>query len=75
LRAAPLLLAASLTFVLVAFLPPAEAREVACAQLKSSTCEGFVCYDENLDGHLTRDECVIIYCVTYCCGPCSLPWD
>ena len=46
---------------------PAEARSVACTDVVSTWCKGFVCVDENLDGYLTGDECIYQYCPGGCC--------
>ena len=58
---------AMLACALAVAASPADARAVACTDLVTQGCQGFVCVDENLDGYLTGDECVYQYCPGGCC--------
>ena len=62
-----LLATAMLLCVLAVVATPAEARAVACTDVVNTNCQGFVCYDENLDCRLTSDECIYQYCPGGCC--------
>lgn len=66
-----LVIASALLFFSLAVLVPstAEARTVACTDLRSTTsCPGLVCVDSNNDGRITYDDaCIIIYCLDACC--------
>ncbi|MGQ0536934.1 MAG: hypothetical protein ACT4PT_12790 [Methanobacteriota archaeon] len=54
-----------------------------CTDLKGNswTCPGIVCVDKDLDAQWDRGECVVIYCLHYCCPPygtqtmCPPPMD
>lgn len=77
MRTTPFLLGFLFASAFIAFVPDADAREVACVQLKNNGCEGLVCVDKDLDGRIEGNECVIVYCLHGCCGqPCPPPqWD
>jgi hypothetical protein len=74
LRTIPFLAGLLLATALLTLVPDADARSVACTSETSSTCPGWICVDKNLDGHLTSNECIIIYCVNDCCGTCPDPY-
>lgn len=69
---AGLLVCLSLTIAAV----PASARpSPVCADDLNSSCPGFACVDDSLDGYFQGDECIQMYCPTWgcCTGPCPPP--
>lgn len=69
-----LLATAMLLVAFAAVAVPADARSIACTNEVTSGCKGFLCYDENLDGYLTYDECIVFYCPTWgCCSYTTCP--
>lgn len=66
------LLVAGLTLVAT----PADARSVACTEYTSSSCPGFYCVDDDLDGYLepAQGECAYAICPSWgCCSSPSCP--
>ncbi|HWH08754.1 MAG TPA: hypothetical protein VNX21_06105 [Candidatus Thermoplasmatota archaeon] len=69
-----ILLATAMLLCGLAVVPsPADARALACTDLVTAGCDGFLCYDENLDGRLTWDECVFQVCPSWGCCTCPPP--
>lgn len=78
MRSFPIILGCLFVVGLVfAMAPGVEARpSPACVDAVSPTCPGVYCLDDNLDGKFQYDECLVIYCLHGCCGPCPPPeWD
>lgn len=66
-----LLLALAIALSMTALAPGATARELACSDTITESCEGLVCLDQNLDGLYQPNECEPRYCT---CDPQPEPW-